>query len=81
MLNFFVITLPDSKPSLAQINFVNSGCDDPPNTLILGILEHNDGRCSDNNFAICLYDVSLESELVLIFVYDSSSGIIPSTII
>lgn len=47
LLNFFVLTLPGSKPSREQIKFVNSGCDDPPNTFILGILERNDGRCSN----------------------------------
>lgn len=38
LLNFFVTTLPMSIPSLSTILCANSGCDDPLNTLIFGIL-------------------------------------------
>ncbi len=71
LLNFFVITLPGSKPSRAQINFVNSGCDEPPNTLILGILGHNDGRFV--NLPWWVYECWLESEFVRVFKDVSSS--------
>jgi hypothetical protein len=71
LLNFLVITLPGSRPSRAQINFVNSGCDEPPNTFILGILGHNDGRVVD--LAWWGYECWLESESVRIFKYVSSS--------
>jgi hypothetical protein len=56
LLNFFVITLPGSKPSRVHINFVNSGWDEPPKTFIFGILVAKDGWASNVDGDIWLYD-------------------------
>lgn len=38
--NFFVTTFPRSMPSLSTMRWARSGCDEPENTLILGIVLH-----------------------------------------
>lgn len=41
LLNFFVTTFPKSIPNRSTIRCAKSGCDDPENTLIFGILDCN----------------------------------------
>lgn len=39
LLNFLVTTLPNSMPSRSTIRWAKSGCDEPENTLMFGILD------------------------------------------
>lgn len=39
LLNFFVTTLPKSIPSRSTIRWAKSGCEEPENTLMFGILD------------------------------------------
>lgn len=41
LLNFFVTTLPKSMPSRSTMRWAKSGCDEPENTLMFGILDCN----------------------------------------
>lgn len=66
LLNFLAMTRPGSRPSRAQINFVNSGWEEPPKTLIFGILEFKQGRCSSVDRRWKRKWFWLESESVLV---------------
>lgn len=41
LLNFLVTTLPKSMPRRSTMRCAKSGCDEPENTLIFGILDCN----------------------------------------